>query len=418
MKIPMNVNYSFDEEFVSIFGETYELKRSDTKDFGVLNYQYYMNGCFLREKTQNIKLLDLPECSIISFENKSDNQYNNLAYIDVLRENNNISIHLEICWELDKWDSSIDISRFIEILSECMQAHHTKDNRIFEWLPEEKINVTAKLSKTNYLETINNNLSINDLFDKIEQELLACEQNIKKLYKNIDTYIKEINIPIEYQQPASSLLSYFLVIFKQKHPNIKLSLSVKHVDNRLFISLDYPIENEIEVQQVLYQYGQVINGEISARDFLNGNKLAIMELEHKLDMTRLDLQHTRDRLEYERSENNRNRLTLEQELITLKKLLGDSLQWNLRIQSDLSQLISKTITGNSAHSKSLLHLLKKAIEEKDEKSCREALINIQKDEPSIFSTLNDLIIKGAISGASGNFFYQWLQPIINSIPLR
>lgn len=232
-----------------------------------------------------------------------------------------------------------------------------------------------------------------------------------ELELEVSEIIKEISFPPEYKQSGISILNYFSEVIDSKYPDIDISVTIKQGSNSVSMIITLPSGHEEVITKALEDYGNVVSGKLSVKEFLP-NQIAAMSLQHKLEFTQMEVSHTRQMLEMERTNNNARVNSLEAEVARLFSIIDSGLSSKSAEVKMLISLLNKEKQLSSATVKSLIDGLVNAYTEKNDKKAIEIVKDIKTQSPSLYEKFNEVIVKGAISGVSGNFFYSWLCQLI------
>jgi len=245
-------------------------------------------------------------------------------------------------------------------------------------------------------------------FSKIHDEII-------KEYSSLVKIVREATLPEEYRDSSISLMHYFSTILKYKKIGEGASLSIENNDNGIKIVLTCLAEDQDKVLNTFYDYGMVLSGHKNIESFLQ-DPYQIMNLKHKLSIAELELRHSQERLNYERNSFSERINSLEKTVESYNGILGNAMTYDVNMRKDFSNLIKYQTRSSSSNIDKLLDTLANSIEKKDEVKTVEALCKIKKDDTSVFKELNEIFIKGAMSGTAGNILYQWVLPFISSLP--
>lgn len=390
-----------------IGSEKYSAGISLSKSSDNLSSRYKCDEYFHGE-LDNLSCVELPLHTLLTIE-ANYSKYQPLQFVDISRSNDNeLSLLFEISFDMRKWSEKINIMSFRELF---IDESNGENVLVYDHDDFYESRLTTKLI---YREVFTNE-SVSTLIYKYLNEFLKIQSKILEEHSSLIDIIKESEIPEEYQASSTSLLHYFSTIVKQKFPDITISLSIKNTKEAVKVTISCPEESREKVDNVFSQYGLVLSGKKDIQEFLD-NPHQIMALEHKLSIAELELRHAQDRLSFERSNFEGRISQLEDSTETYKKLLGDMMTRDNQIRDDFKSIIKNTTRSNNLYAKNTLNFLASSIEEKNKDKVSNTLAEIKEKDPTLFDQVNDIILKGAVSGASGNILYQWLLPIINTFP--
>lgn len=113
---------------------------------------------------------------------------------------------------------------------------------------------------------------------------------------------RSIEFAPEHKEAGVAILSYFSTYVADKYPDKLVRVNIRQ--DRLTVKMQIETEEGDEelVEGSLVEYGQVVSGELVPNQVLK-DELAIMRLEHKLEIAKMELRLTTQVLESERSRN-------------------------------------------------------------------------------------------------------------------
>jgi DNA-binding CsgD family transcriptional regulator len=230
---------------------------------------------------------------------------------------------------------------------------------------------------------------------------------------------RTIEFKPEYLQSGITILNYFSTVLQQKNPNSKSIVRIEQ--EGLYVRLLIIPEKGDEIQVIertLEEYGLVISGKMKITDFLTDN-MQILELENKLEISKLELRFAQKQLDYER-QNHQNRITqIENEVKWLRNQVGTTLSnqksISLKSESFLKEELKQYIqTKDKALVKSL-EIIEKFLDiknsEHDKEEIIEALKSVKKKNPAILNHLLDFTQK-TINTTSGKLLYDVISSMI------
>ncbi|GAF05575.1 hypothetical protein [Saccharicrinis fermentans] len=212
---------------------------------------------------------------------------------------------------------------------------------------------------------------------------------------------RTIEFKPEYLQSGITILNYFSTVLQQKEP--KSNSIVRIEQEGLKVRLMVIPENGDDIQVIertLEEYGLVISGKLKITDFLTDN-MQILELEQKLEISKLELRFAKKQLEYER-QNHQNRIThIENEISWLRGQIGTTLSNKKSISMVSESLLNESLkqylqTNDKALIKSL-EIIEKFLEvknnENDKEEVVDALNSVKKKNPAILKHLQEFTQK-------------------------
>ena len=224
----------------------------------------------------------------------------------------------------------------------------------------------------------------------------------------------------EHKQAGISILSYFSEIVKQKYPHINVKVKIEQEQSTVRMIVETP-EGEIKkkVEETLDQYGMVVKGQMSP-DQLLSDPFEIMALKQKLELSALELRHTKELLDTARTYNKEGKekiFKLEDQVKYLHNLVGESLKGTKSAHLLIKKLLDKYNSNDII--KDSLELIKNRIDvgikASDEKEIKQTLESIKREDSKVLKELSDFV-KGSITGVGGNLLYSWIIAVSNTLP--
>jgi CheY-like chemotaxis protein len=218
------------------------------------------------------------------------------------------------------------------------------------------------------------------------------------------------------KQAGIAILSYFSEIVKEKYPDINVKITIEQEDRFVRMIIETPDGSQERIEETLEQYGLVVLGKMIPEKLLS-DPISVAGLKNKLELTTVELRHTRDLLRLTESTNVNRITSLEKQVESLHEYIGQSLTGI----NNAFRLVEKIIESHAVSDtvKDSLELIAKRIEigirPRDETEIKRALSTIQTEVPSISDELADFA-RGSLQGAGGSLLYSWITAIVNSIP--
>ncbi len=232
---------------------------------------------------------------------------------------------------------------------------------------------------------------------------------------------KSIEFKPEHYLAGLAILSYFGTIVRNKYPDKGIGVRIEQQDLAIRMVIETPEGTRVELEETLEDYGQVVKGRLLPQDFLD-NELQVAELRHQLRLATAQLESQRELHEIAQDLNTRRIESLGAEVDWLRSHLGDVLSLSEKHTSSIESIFANlqpSTHAEAALSSALDFIKNKAahgLDDSDEEQIKEALQTVRKHDSNMFhslrSKLEELIIKGAISGASGNLLYEWLKSLL------
>lgn len=187
-------------------------------------------------------------------------------------------------------------------------------------------------------------------FSPIASEKITIEE-LAPLKVSGHTIERTIEFAPEFYQAGVSLLSYFGEVLRQKAPETKAKVRIEQ-DGRLVRLHIESSAGEIEtIEKELDQYALVI-GEQALPSSLFDNQVYIMQLEHKLDVAKLELKQAHNTLSLLRDLHSQQISNLEQQLASLRELVSGQLLYGKTLK-----LSNRQASSHEKMQKSLLSKL-------------------------------------------------------------
>lgn len=233
----------------------------------------------------------------------------------------------------------------------------------------------------------------------------------KDLIDNIekDHIIKFLHFDENSYQAGISILSYFSTVIYHKFPHSKVKIRIEQEDRIVRLLVETPDGEKEKYEKTLEEYGLVVTGEMQPEDLFT-NPLQVMQLRHKLEMTALELVHTRDLLSVAKT-------SYDNELIELKKQIGEALRREDNSYTVLYKLIeSYSLNGPVKEAYILLvKHLEDGVVERDKEIIMELIKSIKTNNPLAFEAIKMYIIN-TLGGASGSLISGWISTLYAAMP--
>ncbi|MFY0602712.1 MAG: response regulator transcription factor [Flavobacteriaceae bacterium] len=273
--------------------------------------------------------------------------------------------------------------------------------------------VTLRRHKSLLYKKLGINNSVSAVITAIDLGLIKWELATKyRIERNIE-------FKPEYIHSGITILNYFSTVLQQKNPNSKSIVRIEQegLNVRLLIIPEKGDQVQV-IEKTLEEYGLVISGKMKVTDFLT-DKMQILGLENKLEISKLELRFAHKQLEYER-QNHRDRIAnIENEVNWLRGQIGNTLsdmkQITIRANNYLSDSIKQNFPSRDKALLKSLDLIEKFLITKENEKSREdiiqALQSVKKKNPAILKFIQEFTQK-TISSASGRLLYDAINSII------
>lgn len=248
--------------------------------------------------------------------------------------------------------------------------------------------------------------------EQIEEMLFEYQINKSKhqIYRCIE-------FPPEFYQAGISILNYFSRLVELKYPDIPIQIKIEQDGKKVAMTIVTPEGKKETIIKTLEEYSLVIQGKLLPEDILP-EPYQVIELKHKLDMAKLELKHTCLLMNSQNDQFKNRIISLENQVEDLRVMLGKGLDNTDNLQQLISVMFSKGYQYDSIKYElnELQRIISGHVDVSHEMEVKKILISIKEKEPSLFVNLNDLLLKGAISGAAGNLLYSWIIAVSNALP--
>lgn len=227
--------------------------------------------------------------------------------------------------------------------------------------------------------------------------------------------VRKVKPKKEQQQVVLGILNYFSRVVEAKHPRIDLRLTTEQHDDEVIFVIEIDPDCEAEVDDILYDFAMVVTDRLSPGD-LNIPAADALQLQHKLDLAKLELKQTTEILYMERNGFQAKVEDFEKEVSWLRDMFESSVKMN----GDLQAVISEIAANNSDTLNKNLHFVIgrafRGLTEKDEKEIKEKIREIASESPRTAIRLRDFA-ENSLAGVSGNFLFGWITAVMSTLPM-
>lgn len=227
--------------------------------------------------------------------------------------------------------------------------------------------------------------------------------------------IRTIEFPSEYCQAGISILSYFSTVLQQKHPDTNAKVSIEQNGLTVSMIIETCQGEKERIEKTLDDYGLVVQGR-KHPELLLQDKYQLLELSQKLEIAKTELRLKHELLECKKSDSIRSEKrisNLEDQLSNLMNIVGTSLN---RANTTI-ELLAGTQNELARYSISIINeKIEKGSPENDGEAVKLAIKNLRENDSNVYNQLVDIILKGAVSGAWGNYLTSWIAAVANSLP--
>lgn len=223
------------------------------------------------------------------------------------------------------------------------------------------------------------------------------------------TFSRTIVFEPQFRQAGISILSYFGEILHSKYPSIDVRVRIEQSGRTVTLHVETPNGQVETFERELTQYGLAVTGRISIDDYLP-DRLAALRLEQKLQLAEMEARHTKELLASERNAHAQQITTLRDQIEYIRSALDKSM--NEAAQAATS--IRSMAVGSNELARAILERLASIVESQAENKIELLSRELQaasRSQPTVIDHINELLIKGSIQGAAGNYFYAALQTL-------
>ncbi len=228
--------------------------------------------------------------------------------------------------------------------------------------------------------------------------------------------IRQLEFSETHKQAGISILSYFANVLKQKQPSVIACIKIEQSESVIRMIIETPEGSKEIVEKTLEGYVEVVTDKIKPEDFFE-NPLHIMELKHKLEISKLEIRQKEEILRI----SERQRSALEDRVANLESIvseqyrsMGHNLSSVVNVTDKVVLLLERTATQQISPSISQLvedikDTIKSGVDHNNIEDIKKAIIEIKNKDTSVFANLLDILGKGSVSGAAGNELYKWIE---------
>jgi CheY-like chemotaxis protein len=231
-------------------------------------------------------------------------------------------------------------------------------------------------------------------------------------YLDTNRIVRSLEFPPELKSAVVSILGYFNDILNKKYPEIDVGVSIEQKQETITLIISTPEGKKEIIEKELNDYKSVILGDMKPEDFIT-DRYEVILLRNKLEIAALEVRQTRQLLESEREHFGHRISQLEDHTKLLSKMLDKEENQKEQLISCIKDLSTKSGGQINAALQSIIEILKVGISENNKDDFINELNKVRNGDKNIFDKLNEILIKGALQGAAGNYLYSFLQTLSN-----
>lgn len=277
-----------------------------------------------------------------------------------------------------------------------------------QWHGTAKTFIQSKLIKSNDFRELNLRINIIDCILKLVPSYYDRKKDIRS------SIVRSITFPPELKEAGTSVLSYFSHILNKKFPHLDVGVTIQQRNNVVTMIIDTPEGEKEFFEKELTNYGLVITGQLKPEDYLL-DKHEVLALKHKLEIAELEVKHTRELLQSERIQHNERIKSLETQMSFLFSYLDKESYLKNQLSDALTRISESSTSNTGVLINEIVNLIKFEKLEDNEQRIRGNLLIVRDNDPSIYGKLNELFLNASIQGPVGNFFWNLIQSIGQSI---
>jgi len=225
--------------------------------------------------------------------------------------------------------------------------------------------------------------------------------NVTTSSQGTESLRRSIEFSPEYRQAGISILSYFGEILDSKYSGIEAHVAIEQKGSIVTLVVSTPEGMQERIDKDFSDYMLVVSGVRTPQSLLRSQS-EVMRLEQKLELASLEARHTRELMMAERDGFSSQVETLKDCLALVSEQLTESRQISVGFAADLRDSSIGTSENVASLVESLIESVKRS-EDPNEAAdiCRE----IHSIDTDMSARIQNLLVKGGIYGASGNFLY-------------
>jgi hypothetical protein len=283
-------------------------------------------------------------------------------------------------------------------------------NSVIERLKQLPVGREAMVSK--FEGVLNDTGSAHDVEDLWMLRVIAAEQLVAdavKIESDHDQISRSIVLDAAVRQPAVDLFAYFSEVVRTKYPGMDVKIGIELYGSVVALHIDMPAGLRDVISQELTEYGHAVTRQTSFSDYMP-DRLSALRLEHKVEAAEMELRHTRELLASER-ENHRSEVSyLKAQVETIRSVLDSTQYEAAQLSYALRQIALDGTKATAEFVTQLQEILASNAVDK-EQQLADTIRRATDENPTILERLHDLLIRGAIQGAAGNYLYAAIQAI-------
>jgi hypothetical protein len=219
---------------------------------------------------------------------------------------------------------------------------------------------------------------------------------------------RSISFSPALKQAAIGILSYFGQVLEHRYPDMNVAVTIEQARERVTLIVLTPQGTEERIERELEEYGRVVTGEISPEEYLS-DEYAVIALKHKLEIAALEVRQTKDLLYSERRQYSSRITALEEDVKFLRTILDRGTYDIHSVVEAVESIVSLVKPQAKVAIERFVNSLQRDPSLEAEASVE--LAGAIREDPSVLTLLRDMLLRGAVQGAAGNYLYNLLQAI-------
>ncbi len=135
--------------------------------------------------------------------------------------------------------------------------------------------------------------------------------------------IRSVELPPEFHQSGISLLTYFGTILRNRFPSSRAKIRIEQCDTVVTMSIDPLEEDREQIEDLLDEYGCVITGRKSPKEFIS-DKALMMDLRHEIRYAVVRIEHQKELTVYNSNSNVNREIKIEDFFAIMEKVFQKS----------------------------------------------------------------------------------------------
>ncbi len=239
--------------------------------------------------------------------------------------------------------------------------------------------------------------------------------------EGVETIVREIQFPPEFQQAGITILSNFSALIREKYKEQNVKVSIQQDNNTITLIIEGEDGIKEHIVEDMNSFSLVIQGKKDVED-LTSNQIQLIEIKQQFRIAQLQMENQKELLAIEKRHSNqlsKKNKSIESQYKEMINILSTSLSKNTEHKQFLQKLLKHSMKTDSILIKKSLDSIFSIIESDNyEENMQQVISNLEtinQEDPTVIEKITHFT-ESCAAGVVGNSLYSWLLVLLQALP--